>query len=79
MTKKDYELFANEIHAYLLAETIGLETHDPEMYVVERRIVGNLIGLTARVFARDNPAFNPEKYADACRTGKHIRSEIKNA
>lgn len=63
MTKKDYELFANEINKNYVSGNVN--------------VLENLIDCTARVFRADNCLFNEEKYRTACRDGKHIRKSIK--
>ena len=63
MSKKDYELFANEIYS-----TSGKYGADDVKEVVE---------LCKRVFKQDNPLFNPDKFERACYEGKHIRKGIK--
>ena len=65
MTKKDYELFANEI--YSLKGKIPSQT------------LGAIIDLTTLCFQKDNSNFNPIKYATACYEGKHIRKSIAEA
>ena len=63
MTKKDYELFANEIN---------------KRYN-ERNNVEAEVTLCEYVFKQDNLLFNPEKFERACYEGKHIRKAIKTA
>ena len=60
MTKKDYELFANEIFNSSEAS---------------RQVIVNTC---IRVFSKDNPLFNPDKFERACYEGKHIRKSIKS-
>jgi hypothetical protein len=62
MTKKDYELFANEIFRQ------WQETKTP----------ADVIEVCKIVFAKDNPAFQPDKFERACYEGKHIRKSIAN-
>jgi hypothetical protein len=61
MTKKDYELFANEIHK---KADKGLPFTDMMETCVD-------------IFASDNPLFQAEKFRTACMEGKHIRQSIK--
>lgn len=61
MTKKDYELFANQINS---------EHMTPEQFEA-------VVGVCIAVFKRDNYAFNQDKFEEACHTGKHIRKSIK--
>ena len=60
MTKKDYELFANEIHNT----------------VIEIDDVKDMVELCKRIFKADNPLFQPDKFERACYEGKHIRKAI---
>lgn len=62
MTKKDYELFANEIH------TNG-DKLAPEVRLMFVSMLGN-------VFQRDNSQFQRDKFERACYEGKHIRKSI---
>lgn len=64
MTKKDYELFANEIFRSASGQKI--------------ECVKFAVDLCARVFKRDNYNFNIDKFESACYEGKHIRQSIKN-
>ena len=70
MTKKDYELFANEIYGYLQREK-----NNPALKV-NPSVFNSWVDLTAIVFKKDNPAFQEEKYKRACYEGKHIRKSI---
>ena len=65
MTKKDYELFANEIFSLK-----GKNATPPEMF-------NSWVDLTAQVFAKDSESFQERKYRTACYEGKHIRKSIK--
>lgn len=69
MTKKDYELFANEIHK--IQPEKGEQGTD---YTFD-----DIVALCKRVFAKDNPAFQPDKFERACYEGKHIRKAISGA
>lgn len=62
MTKKDYELFANEIH---------------NRHVLGGFSTQAVVELCKRVFQADNPLFQPDKFERACYEGKHIRKAIK--
>ncbi len=62
MTKKDYELMANEIHVH-----VDDEVTQRLMFIV-----------TANVFQKDNPLFDRAKYERAVYEGKHIRQSIKS-
>ena len=68
MTKKDYELFANEIHK--------LRTDMNGKYI-EMLAVSDVVELCARVFKRDNQLFQLNKFERACYEGRHIRQSIK--
>lgn len=61
MTKKDYELFANEIH------------NQKKFY---QKDVSLVVEIAIRVFKQDNPLFQPDKFEQACYEGKHIRKSI---
>ena len=63
MTKKDYELFANEIHSLL--------------HMMSPSEQGVIVGVCIRIFKQDNPSFKQEKFKEACYEGKHIRKSIK--
>lgn len=63
MTKKDYELFANEVFN-------DIEHGTPS------KDVNYAVSLLMRVFKQDNPLFNPDKFERACYEGKHIRKAI---
>ena len=63
MTKKDYELFANEINR---------QVNNPETF-------SQIVDVCVIVFSKDNPSFRSEKFIEACQTGKHIRKTIKNS
>ena len=67
MTKKDYELFANEI-LKIKGEEKDFETLE---YTFE-----DVVKVCSRVFAKDNPLFQPDKFERACYEGKHIRKSI---
>ena len=62
MTKKDYELFANEIFSNASGELV--------------EVVKAQVDLCMRVFRKDNNAFQPDKFERACYEGKHIRKSI---
>lgn len=64
MTKKDYELFANEIHK--LVNESNLNDNGASL----------LVAVCSRVFKKDNPAFQEAKFNRACYEGKHIRKSI---
>lgn len=64
MTKKDYELFANEIYNYSQTPERNNETLEV------------LVRVASYCFKQDNPAFNPDKFERACYEGKHIRKAI---
>lgn len=64
MTKKDFELFADEIFSSASGQKVS-----EVKYTVE---------LCKRVFKRDNTAFNADKFERACFEGKHIRSSIRS-
>ena len=68
MTKKDYELFANEIHN----ELRYIKVHGGS-----KNDLLSTVSVCKRVFAQDNYAFNPDKFEQACYAGKHIRKSIK--
>ena len=63
MTKKDYELFANEIYKQNLLPQ--------ELEAV--------VDICSKVFEKDNPLFQQGKFERACYEGKHIRQSIKTA
>lgn len=63
MTKKDYELFANEIHN---------KFNDGEL-------VDSKIMMCIKLFKQDNTLFQADKFERACYEGKHIRKSIKQA
>ena len=62
MTKKDYELAANEIFNSASEQSV-----EQVKFTVE---------LLSRIFKKDNPLFNPDKFERACYEGKHIRKSI---
>lgn len=70
MTKKDYEMFANEIHKY--------RKFDGTVIEVPAHIFNEWVEITVTVFAKDNPLFDEDKYRRACYEGKHIRKSIKS-
>lgn len=63
MTKKDYELFANEIYQN---KDFWNETE-----------IFRAVALCKCVFKKDNPLFQADKFERACYEGKHIRKAIK--
>jgi len=71
MTKKDYELFANEIHKAIQKERDinGVTKQSVDTYSF-------LVDLVSHVFAKDNPLFQADKFERACFEGKHIRKSI---
>ena len=66
MTKKDYELFANELNI--------LRAKLPEGTKLSFEDVIFFLGV---VFQKDNPLFQDHKFRIACLEGKHIRKSIK--
>lgn len=67
MTKKDYELFAHQIHAV---------QHEMRAKNIEMISIADVVKLCSGVFKFDNPAFQPAKFERACYEGKHIRKSI---
>lgn len=65
MTKKDYELFASELHHQYIHQGIT------------EKELKSFIDMCYRVFSIDNPAFNPAKFTRACYGEKRIRKSIK--
>ena len=65
MTKNDYELFANEINQVKCEQTND-----------KKRVVRILVDTCKRVFAKNNPLFQADKFERACYEGKHIRKSI---
>ena len=63
MTKKDYELFANEIHKWTETQETARE-------------ITLLVNVCKAVFKQDNPLFQADKFETACYEGKHIRKSI---
>ena len=70
MTKKDYELFANEIHGYIEREKLN-----PSIKV-NGSVFNSQVDLVANVFEKDNPLFDRAKFERACYEGKHIRKSV---
>lgn len=66
MTKKDYELFANEVFVMFQGEASDKNGNS--------RI--DLVNFLSRVFKQDNCMFQPDKFERACYEGKHIRKSI---
>jgi hypothetical protein len=64
MTKKDYELFANEINKLYIRN------------VLNERDIDKTTEVCINVFRKDNYNFNSEQFLEACYEGKHIRKSI---
>ena len=64
MSKKDYELFANEIYNLPKGESVHFD---------------DVMLLIGRIFSKDNPRFQQDKFERACYEGKHIRKAIKTS